>query len=133
MRLRVTVHENEPPIVVTCVAHLNDIIEGAAGEARAKGILTILLVETENKNSIGFVVGGNETVLGFTYGHQNPPYYSSRGSATGDEPLLTCYACFEHHTEFPRTSVIPLEHGMQALHEFAVSGELPNCIEWMEV
>ena len=133
MRLRVTVHENEPPIVVASDAHLDEVIQLAAEEARAKGILTILLVEAANDNSIGLVVGGKETVLGFTYGHRQPPYYASRGDATTDEPVLTCFGCFEHHTEFPRSSVIPLERGMQALHEFALSAELPRCVEWVEV
>ena len=61
-----------------------------------------------NGNVITMVVGGDETVLGFDYGHRNPPYYSSRGPSNGEEPILSCQLTFQHHTEFPRKYVIPI-------------------------
>jgi hypothetical protein len=79
------------------------------------------------------VVGGCETVLSFEYGHLDPPYYASKGESDDDEPILTCFLTFQHHTEIPRRSVIPYANGMNAVAEFFDSGNLPTCISWEEV
>ena len=78
------------------------------------------------------VVGGDETVLSYTHGHRNPPYYASRGADARSKPVMTCYVGLVHHTEFPRKYVIPFEKGLIAAHEFAESGLLPQSIEWVE-
>lgn len=79
------------------------------------------------------VLGGEETVLGFDYGHLDPPYYASKSESDKDEPLLTCFLTFAHHTEFPRRYVIPYADGVKAVAEFLDSGGLPTCIVWEEV
>ena len=79
------------------------------------------------------VVGGDETVLGFTSGSGSPPYYASRGESDGVEPVMTCYLHSAHHTEFPRHAVIDREAGLAAAVDFFEHGELPRCIQWQEV
>jgi hypothetical protein len=87
----------------------------------------------DDNNQLGLAVGGNETVLSFTYGHGDPPYYASKGKLDTDEPIFTCFLLFEHHTEFPRRQVIPFNDGVLACHEFYNLGNLPSRIEWIEV
>jgi hypothetical protein len=77
-------------------------------------------------------VGGAETVLTFMYAHRDPPYYASRGAAANPLPVMTCYVGLVHHTEFPRTYVLPFAKGLIAAHDFAVSGSLPSSVEWIE-
>lgn len=133
MKMKIIIHENEPPIEVRDVTRLNEVIRSASEEARSEGLLSIIFLEAENGNYLGLVVGGNETVLSFNYGHKDPPYYASKGMDENEEPVLTAYVALHHHTEFPRKWVIPMKEGMLAVHEFFETRELPSCIEWTEV
>jgi len=112
---------------------LERVLDAASDEARAKNILSAVILEAENGNSITIVIGGGETVLSFDYGHLNPPYYASKGKSDELEPILTCFLTFDHQTEFPRKNVIPYADGLKAVAEFLDSGSLPTCIKWEEV
>lgn len=79
------------------------------------------------------VVGGEETVIGFNYGHGDPPYYASLGAAEADSPILTAYVGLEHHTEFPRRWVVPFDVGKQAASEFLATGKRPRALNWVEL
>jgi len=115
------------------VTQLDEVLQAASEEARARKMLGAILMETDNGNVLTMVVGGEETVLAFDYGHRNPPYYASRGASDEVDPLMTCYLTFQHHTEFPRKYVIPLADGVKAVRQFLDSGDLPTCINWDEV
>lgn len=93
----------------------------------------MVILKADNGNELSLVVGGDETVLGFTGAHLDPPYYASKGKDEGDGALMVCFLFFEHHTEFPRPWVIPFPAGLCAVHEFYRTGRLPACIEWVEV
>jgi hypothetical protein len=112
---------------------VDKVIASASEEARANGLLNIIFLEADNGNYMSLVVGGDETVLGFNYGHQDPPYYASKGRNKSDKPVMTAYMYPDHHTEFPRKWVIPMKEGLLAVREFCETGELPSCIEWTEV
>jgi Immunity protein Imm1 len=106
----------------------------ASAEARVRKMLnSVYLVEAISGNILSLVVGGEETVLSFNYGHQDPPYYASGGADARVHPVMTCYVGLVHHTEFPRKYVVPFEKGLIAAHEFAQSGSLPQSIEWIEI
>lgn len=96
-------------------------------------MLGAVLIEADNGNVITMVVGGDETVLGFDHGHQNPPYYASRGVSNANEPMMACHLMFQHHTVFPRKYVVPMVDGVEAVRQFLDSGDLPTCINWEEV
>ena len=133
MPVRITIHDCTEPTTVGNRNQLTAALEAASDEARAKNMLSAVILEAENGNSITMVVGGEETVLGFEYGHLDPPYYASKGQSDEDEPLLTCFLTFEHHTEFQRRYVIAYADGVKAVAEFLDSGNLPTCINWEEV
>ena len=95
--------------------------------------MNIIELEADNGNTMYIVVGSNETVLGFGHGHGDLSHYASKGVATEDEPVMTAFLSLSHHTEFPRKWVIPLKKGLSALEEFCQSGNLPTCIEWVEL
>jgi len=133
MSARVTVHEKGTATTVLDYNQLDAVLRAASEEARSKNILGAIIIESENGNSITMVVGGDETVLGFDYGHGNHPYYASKGASERNEPFLTCYLSFQHHTEFPRKNVIPYNDGAKAVAQFVDSGNLPTCISWEEV
>jgi hypothetical protein len=79
------------------------------------------------------VVGGEETVVTFDLEGEKPAYYASQGASAGDDPSMTCYLTFNHHTEFPRRYGIPFMEGLRAVREFLDSGGLPRCINWDQV
>lgn len=112
---------------------LDQALREADEEARKRGMLGAVQLKAANGNVITMVVGGYETVLGFDYGHLDLRYYASRGLSDSEEPLLTCYLMFQHHTEFPRKYVIPTADGVNAVRQFLDSGELPTCVKWDEV
>lgn len=132
MQASITVRENQPPIEVASAGELNRAIDAVEYEAKAAGKLTIVFVEVPNGNELLIVLGGDESVLQFTYAHRDPPYLVSRGENVEDRPLLTAYVCLEHHTEFPRKWVIPVESARAALDEFLVTCLPPTNIDWAE-
>jgi len=132
MEALVKTREEVPPARAATAAELDEILRLASEEARQRGMLNVIFVEGRDGNTLMMVVGSDETALGFTYGYRKASYHESRGTATTDAPVLTCYASFTHPTTFSRRCVIPLEDGMRALHEFAETGALPICVSWAE-
>jgi Immunity protein Imm1 len=130
--LSISVHDAEPAARISTPTELERVIRLASEEARARKMLNIIILEAANGNNLSFVVGGDDTVVSFTYGHRNPPYYASRGAQASTHPIMTCYVGLVHHTEFAREYVISFERGLTAVQEFAESGALPQSIEWME-
>ena len=130
--LSISVHDAEPAVRVSTATELERVIRLASEEAQARKMLNIIFLEAANGNHLSFVVGGDETVLSFTYDHRNPPYFASRGVQASTDPIMTCYVGLVHHTEFPRKYVISFERGLTATQEFAESGTLPRSIEWTE-
>jgi hypothetical protein len=130
--LSISIHDRAEPTHISTLAELHGVLESAGEEARARGMLNVIFLGSPNGNSLSMVVGGAETVLTFMYGHRNLPYYASRGSAQDPLPNMSCYVGLVHHTEFPRTYVVPYAKGLGAAEEFAASGSLPTSVEWVE-
>jgi hypothetical protein len=131
--MKITISEDQPPLVIQDSSELDAVITTLAEETRALGILNILIMVADNGNIFYLVVGSDETVLGLDYAHRKPPYYSSRGTAQSDYPVMTAYLALSHHTEFSRRSVIPMEDGLNALHQFFETGQRPTTVQWEEV
>ncbi len=131
-RTVVAIYEGDPDIEATSIDELDSIIEQAATEAADAGRTNISFMRGENGNYVSLVVGTEETVLGFNYSHNEPPYFVSKGAAEEDEPLVTAYISLEHPTTFSRCWVIPFADGLRGVHEFAATNEMPECIEWTE-
>jgi len=55
------------------------VLEAASDEARAKNLLSAVILDVENGNFVTMVVGGSETVLSFDYGHLEPSVLRKRG------------------------------------------------------
>ena len=51
-----------------------------AEEARRRGVLGAVILEADNGNIITMVIGGEETVLGFDYGHHNRTLLFKQGT-----------------------------------------------------
>ena len=131
--LRATIHDQAPERVLSSVEDLDAALNEASAEARAKSKLNIVILSAPNRDWLGIVVGGDETVVSFNYGHGNPPYYASLGDDKTDEPVLTAFVGLEHHTEFPRRWVVSSAAGRQAAREFLASGGRPNSLRWEEL
>jgi len=131
--MKIIIHETEPAIQVSTTDELEKVLLKATEEAKGLNKNNIIFLQADNGNEMSVAVGGGETVLGFTYSHNNPPYYASKGSSKVEEPVFTGYVSLEHHTEYPRFNVIPYEEALLAIHEFYSSGELPGTIKWVEV
>ena len=131
MSLQVTIHNNRPQVTVDNASQLNDLLYAASSEARIRNLLGSVVIEADNGNTMSIVVGGEETVVSFDF-DKDGPYYVSRGASSEDEPIMTCYLGFQHHTEFARKNVIPFTDGLNAVTEFLGSRVLPKCIKWDE-
>lgn len=132
MSLRITIREDESPLVVEDANYLDEVLNTASEEARTREKLNGVIIESNKGNRLLLVVGCEETVLVFNYGGEDPPYYASKGASENDEPLMTCYITFQHHTEFPRRHVIPFADGVRAVRRFLETDDLPTCINWEE-
>lgn len=119
--------------MVTSILELEGTLQEAASQAKSVERLNVIFLYGPNEDHLSLVVGGDETVLGFNYGHGDPPYYASEGASEGDEPVLTAYVNLEHHTEFPRRWVVPMELGARAAAEFLATGERPTAVKWVEL
>jgi hypothetical protein len=108
-------------------------LRDAASQANAAGKLNIIFLYAPNQDHLTLVVGCDETVVGFNFGHGDPPYYVSRGATDFDDPVLTAFVGLEHHTEFPRRWVVPMNVGKQAASEFLATGQRPTIVEWDEL
>jgi hypothetical protein len=131
--IRASIYDRAPEIILSDVDALDAALDKASVEARARGRLNIIVLGAPNHDWLSLVVGGNETVVGFNYGHGNPPYYASSGKDQTDWPVFTAFMGLEHHTEFPRRWVIPDAAGRQAAREFLLTGERPSSLQWVEV
>jgi hypothetical protein len=131
--MKVHIHEESPLVEVHDLDHLKRIILDAGKWAKERDLLSLISLVAPNDNTLDLVIGGYETVLRFNYGHQSPPYYASLGKFNSDEPVMTCYFLFKHHTEFRRKHIMELTDGLNAVYEFYDTNDLPKCIVWMEV
>ena len=131
--MKIILYENQTPVIVQGLEHLDKVISDATEEARHEKSLSFIYLVSDNENEMGFVVGSDETVLGFDSGSKDPPYFASKGENESEEPVMTCYLYFEHHTEFPRKYVIPFIDGLKAVHEFYLTGNLPKCVDWIKL
>jgi len=130
--LRITSHEDGPSVVIGNAVQLDEALRTASEKARTEKKLNGVIIEANNGNRLLLVVGSEETVLVFNFGGEDPPYYASKGMSNNDEPLMTCYITFQHHTEFPRKHVIPFADGVKAVHQFLDTDDLPTCVNWEE-
>jgi hypothetical protein len=133
VELRASIRDQAPDRIVNSEEALDAAFEEASAEARARGMLNIVLLTAPNRDWLSIVVGDEETVLGYNYGHGDPPYYASAGEAEADDPVLTAYSGLEHHTEFPRRWVVSFAVGKLAAREFLATGKRPASIRWTEV
>ena len=132
MSVNVAVHSMQPSVVAEDQGALRQLLQSAQSEAAKLHKLNVVILESPDGNSLSIVLGGTDSVLTFTRADNMPPYLISRGSTEDVEPLLTCYVGLEHHTEFPRWSVVPLRNAMQGAMEFLSTGQPPRCIEWKD-
>lgn len=132
MTVSVAVHDKTPPVVAGDEGALRQLLQSAQAEAAEAHKLNVVILESPNGSTLGIVVGGTDSVLTFARADNMPPYLISRGTTEDVEPVLTCYVGLEHHTEFPRWSVVPLSRAMRGAMEFLSTGLPPRCIEWKD-
>jgi len=131
--IHAAIHDQAPEQVLSDVISLDAVLDQASAEARTVGRLNVVVLSAPNRDWLTLVLGGEETVVGFNYGHGGPPYFASVGDAETDEPVLTAFVGLEHHTEFTRRWVVPIAAGRQAAREFLSTGQRPTSLRWEEV
>lgn len=57
MPLRITIHEITEPTTVAHGNQLETVLDTASDQAPAKNMLSVVILEAENRNSIGMVIG----------------------------------------------------------------------------
>ncbi len=133
MKLSVSIHDKVADKVVESPGEIDAVIESAGSEASGLDRLNIISFTAPSGNYVSLVVGSDETVVSFTYGHHCPPYFASKGSSEEATPVMTAFVGLKHQTEFPRNWVIPIEQGISAVRAFAEDGELPQTTQWVEL
>jgi hypothetical protein len=132
IQLRAAVKDQQPERLLSSIEELDSTLDDADREARQVGRLNIVILGAPNRDWLGLVLGGDETVVSYNFGHGDPPYFVSRGSADSDDPVLTAYVGLEHHTEFPRRWVVPASTGRRAARDFLATGKRPTSLQWTE-
>jgi hypothetical protein len=128
-----SIHDQEPDVALTSVEDLEEALEEASTEAQVLGRLNIVVLTAPSRDWLSIVVGGEETVVNFSYGHGDPPYYASVGESQIDHPVLTAFVGLAHHTEYSRRWVVPMAEGRRAAREFLEAGARPKALRWAEV
>jgi hypothetical protein len=131
--IHAAIHDGAPERVLSDVKALDAVLDEASAEARTVGKLNLVVLSAPNRDCLSLVIGGEETVVSFNYGHGDPPYYASVGAAKTDEPVLTAFVGLQHHTEFARRWVVPVAAGRHAAREFLSTGQRPSSLAWEEV
>ena len=131
--VRASIHDQAPALELDNVEALDAALDAASAEAQLEGKLNIVLLRVHNDDWLSIVLGGEETVVSFNFGHGDPPYFASLGEAQTDEPVLTAFVGLVHHTEFPRRWVVPTAAGRQAAREFLSNGQRPSSLKWEEL
>jgi hypothetical protein len=109
---------------------VHDALMQAENEADASGSMALVDFQAANGNTISLIVGGHDdTALSFRYAGDVDPRFLSvgDGNAKGTVP---CSRDFNNQIDCPRSALISRIAGLAALDEFAVTNELPACIEW---
>jgi Immunity protein Imm1 len=127
------IDHSKPAVRLDSEASLDAALDAAAHEARHAGRLNVISLIAPNGDKLTVVLGGVDTVVGFTTGSGTPPYFASAGNGTVDTPVLTAFVQLEHHTEFSRRWVVPVELGRRAAREFMATGRRPASLAWLEV
>lgn len=116
--------------MVETVSGLDMVLDKLTVQARDAPF--IVNVELANGDSLGIGLGTDETILSFTAGSLEAPYFASLGADEQVEPLIE-FTVGGQWTEFPRRNVVPLEEGRQAMREFVTTGQLSDAVRWEEV
>ena len=87
IELRVAIRDQALDQIINSEVSLDAMLDTASAEARDAGKLNIVLLTAPNRDWLSLVVGSHETVVGFNYGHGDPPYYVSVGNAQTDSPI----------------------------------------------
>ena len=134
MKAKVTIHEGEAPTEVQSADELEAVLEEAAQDSARLGTPNVVFVEIEGGNCLSLVVGAEpETVIGFVNGRGEPVYFISKGTADTAEPVLLALITMSYPTALLRRWLVPWQRGLEAVREFAATGELPASVEWIEL
>lgn len=116
-------------LVAETEADVHAALITAEREADAAASMALVDFQAANGNTLSIIVGGAETALSFRQPGDVPPRFVSIGdpNAMGTVP---CSRDFNDQINCPRWSMISRADGIAALDEFAVSNELPTCIQW---
>ena len=115
---------------VATVEALDALLDRLSAEAE-QGRPFMVELTAGNGNLVSMGLGRPESVLSYTPGSLDPPYYASHGGRAGDEVMAFDYA--GEPTEFPIRQALPMSAAREALRRFFVTGTLPDNIEWEEV
>ena len=80
-------------------------------------------------------LGRPYSLLSFTPGDGEPPYYASKGdpSLAGNPPHILFYYLGGHYSEFPASTAIDTTAAREAARIFLQTEARPTNVEWQEV
>ncbi|MBC8028373.1 MAG: hypothetical protein H7Y89_20455 [Steroidobacteraceae bacterium] len=128
--LAVSIRATRRKLVAENERDVHDAVLHAENEAHTSDSMGLVDFQAANGNTISLIVGGHDdTALSFRYAGDIDPRFLSLGdrAATGTVP---CSRDFNNQIDCPRSALISRIAGLAALDEFAVTNDLPACIEW---
>lgn len=128
--LAVSIRAIARKLVAENARDVHDALMQAENEAHASNCMALVDFQAANGNMISLIVGGHDdTALSFRYAEDVDPRFLSLGdrAATG---TVACSREFNNQIDCPRSALISRIAGLAALDEFAVTNDLPACIEW---
>jgi len=85
-----SIHDQAPERILASVEDLDAVLDEASAEAQTKGRLNIVILSASNRDWLSIVLGSEETVVSFNYGHGDP-LMGSRWSLTDESTKSASY------------------------------------------
>jgi hypothetical protein len=113
---------------VSTLTELDALVDRLEESAVGEPFLVELVAPDGASLSVG--LGRPTTVVNYTSGSLDPPYFQSLGDQ-GDDELVFWYR--GEWSEFPPESAVPRDVGREALRRFFTEGHRPENVVWREV
>ena len=133
MAVRILTKENEPAVSVLDWTTAERVLQNAYVDATKADIYAFVTLNSDDGYELGIAVGGDRSVLSYQSANGEPPYMASLGTVMRHSEVLTAYAWFAHHTEFPGDYAIPWSQALAATQQFFEGMRPPEAVTWQMV
>jgi Immunity protein Imm1 len=131
LHAKVTWRDDEDGHLVTCDEEFRHAF--AEAEQDAARLPLIAEVTLDDGDCLAIGLGRDVSVLSYVSASKMPPYFSSQGSARGQDGEGVVFHYYGHWSEFPPSAAVPTADAIEAVRYFCEHGELSTRMDWVEI